>query len=809
MTPEQWQRVEELYHAALELPMGERKDFLVRASSGDEVLHRKVEALLKSHDEGGGFLDKDALEVAARAVAMGAGIRAGFLLGATVSHYKTLSLCGAGGMGEVYLAEDVRLDRRVALKILRPEVQADEERMRRFMREAKAASALNHPNIATVYDVGESDGVHFIAMEYVDGQTLAEKIDGGPIDGALLIEIGRQVADALDTAHHKGITHRDVKSANLMLTPRGEVKVLDFGLAKMTRPHEQQNVNAVSNKSATMPGIVMGTVDYMSPEQILGKDVDHRTDIFSLGIVLYEMATGRLPFQGSTTGERLGRTLHVDPEPILQWNPNAPRELERIVRKCLAKDRDDRYQSARELRVDLTNLSWQNPALHAVSQRVDPHIDSRNQGGWLEGFHTRSTRLLVLLFVALIVGLAFWWLAWRNMPAQPEQRRISRISTFPGTHRDASFSPDGNRIAFINDDDGVPQVWVKTLAGGDPVQATRGPQPASRPRWSPKGDHILYALLSAPNMPQGYPSGDLWLVSPEGGDPQRLITGGVNPNWSRDGERLVFERGADLWIANADGNGQRRIENLPPLDLMLAQRRPALSPDGSLIAFFQNEPGVPWGDIWVIPTERGVARRLTLDPSWGGGLTWTPDGRFIVFSSERGGSLTLWKVPVAAGKLEPVLSSAGEDTDPEISRDGRKLIYTNTRTTRSVIITDPATGKSEEIYSSPTRKAAAFFSPRGDMVAFTETTETGLQLFTMRSDGTNRTLITRGAETRNGIPHWSRDGATLYYYQISPTPSFRKIPAQGGQSVDALLQKDSGSGRPKRRDWSGMDMGYS
>jgi serine/threonine protein kinase/Tol biopolymer transport system component len=762
MTADQWQRVEALYHAALELPVGERKDFLVRASSGDEVVRRKVEALLKSHDEGGGFLDKHALEVAARTTAMRAGVRGGSLLGATISHYKTLSLCGVGGMGEVYLAEDERLDRKVALKILPHEVGRDEERMLRFTREAKAASALNHPNVATIYDVGESDGVHFIAMEYVDGQTLREKIDGGPIGPALLIEIGRQVADALDAAHDKGITHRDVKPANLMLTSRGQVKVLDFGLAKITRSQEQQE-SAASKTSGTVPGIIMGTVDYMSPEQVLGRNVDHRTDIFSLGVVLYEMATGRLPFPGSTTGERLSQILHSDPDPILRWNPNAPPELELLVRKCLEKDPANRYQSAAELLVDLANLQRLSRPLQTVA--------------------TRRSRLLVLLCIVLIGGLTVWWMAWRDMPAQPQQQ-VSRISRFPGAHREASFSPDGTRIAFISDVDGVPQVWVKTLAGGDPVQVTRGAQAAGHPRWAPKGDHILYELLSPPNTPQGYPTGDLWLVSPESGDSRKLITDGINPNVSWNGERLVFERGAELWIAKADGTEQRRIENLSPIDFRVAQRRPALSPDGTLIAFFQNEPGVPWGDIWIIPATGGVARRLTWDSSRWGGLTWTPDSRYIVFSSERGGSMTLWKVPVAAGKPEPVLFSAGEDTDPEVSRDGRNLIYTNTRTTRTVVITDPATGKSDEIYSSPTRKTAAFFSPRADRIAFTEVTETGPQLFTMRTDGTNRTQITREAGTQSAISHWSRDGATLYYYQLSPTPSFRKIPAQGGQSVE-------------------------
>ena len=776
MTPDQWQRIEELYHTALELPVGERKDFLARASSGDEGLRRKVEDLLKSHDDSSGFLDSSALEVAARAMC---GSQPALLLGATISHYKILSVCGAGGMGEVYLANDERLQRPVALKILPPLIKMDEGRLWRFMREARTASALNHPNVATIYDVGESDGVHFIAMEHVDGQTLAEKFTGEPVETALLIEVARQVADALNAAHLKGITHRDVKPANLMLTPHGHVKVLDFGLAKFFRSSEHP-ASVLSHASETEPGTVMGTVDYMSPEQILGNDADNRSDIFSLGVVLYEMATGRLPFPGSTTGERLGRLLHVDPQSILQWNPKAPRDLERIVRKCLEKDPGRRYQSAQELRDDLTRLQ------RASRSRGDfEHVDSRTAGnrrGWLQELEKRSTLLFLLLCVAVVSAPTAWWLH-TGSTAQPIFSP-SRISTFPGAHRQPSFSPDSNRITFISDVDGVPQVWVKTLAAGEPLRLTSGVQPASRPRWSPKGDRILYVLLSAPNTPQGYPSGDIWQVSPEGGAPRKLITNGVNPNWSWEGEQIVFERGADLWIANADGLGQRRIENLPSADLLLEQRHPALSPDGSLIAFFQNESAAPWGDIWVIPTEGGVPRRVTWDASWFGGLTWTPDSRFILFSSERGGTLTLWKIPVEAGQPEPVLSSIGEDRDPEISRDGRRLLYTNTHTTYAVVLTDPTTGQSKEIYSSPTRKAATAFSPNGDTIAFNEMTESGLQLFTMRVDGSNRTQITRGPKTQSVIPQWSRNNFSLYYYQISPTPSFRRIPAQGGQSVE-------------------------
>ena len=254
--------------------------------------------------------------------------------------------------------------------------------MRRFAREAKAASAFKHPNVATIYEIGECDGVHFIAMEYVEGQTLAARSVADRSTLAEIVDIGLQVADALDEAHSKGITHRDIKPANIMLTPRGQLKVLDFGLAKITRP-EGQAVTDLSTVVSTETGVVMGTVQYMSPEQVLGKRVDHRTDIFSLGVVLYEMATGRLPFAGTSSSETTDRILHGQPDAIARFNYNVPAELERIVRKCLEKDRERRYQSARELLIDLKNLKRDGDAVDPSMSRtttprlgVSRHIDS-------------------------------------------------------------------------------------------------------------------------------------------------------------------------------------------------------------------------------------------------------------------------------------------------------------------------------------------------------------------------------------------------------------------------------------------------
>jgi two-component system LytT family response regulator len=283
--------------------------------------------------------------------------------GTMIAHYRVVSRLGQGGMGAVYLADDTRLGRRVALKVLTPEVAADPDRMQRFVQEAKLASALTHPNVAYIHEIGQDGDLWFLAMEYVDGSPLSARIQEGALKVPEILHIGIQVADALDDAHSKGIVHRDIKPANLMLTPRGHVKVLDFGLAKL----EKALKSSQDTQLLTSAGLVLGTVEYMSPEQALGREVDHRTDIFSLGVVLYEMSTGRLPFAGANSSETMARVLQAQPDAMARFNYEVPEELERVVRKCLEKERERRYQSARELLVDLKNLERDSGAQRAVA----------------------------------------------------------------------------------------------------------------------------------------------------------------------------------------------------------------------------------------------------------------------------------------------------------------------------------------------------------------------------------------------------------------------------------------------------------
>ena len=363
---DRWTTVKRIHQSALDKDPSERAAFLDETCGGDETLRREVQSLLTYATEAESFLERPAVDMARTPPSDSHGMT---LVGRAISHYQVLSLLGAGGMGEVYLARDPRLDRTVALKILPGELASDPDRMQRFAREARAASALNHPNVATIYDVGESDGLRFIVMEHVEGETIAARI-ARPLAASEVVDIAVQAADALDVAHAKGITHRDIKPANLMLTHRGHVKVLDFGVAKVGRSDDVAPNDHWTVEPLTAVGSVVGSGPYMSPEQIVGGAVDSRSDVFSLGVVMYQMATGQLPFPGSTRAEMMDRILHAAPPPMMRLNADIPTALERITLKCLEKRTDDRYQSARELLTDLWPLKRQLDATRATSDSI-------------------------------------------------------------------------------------------------------------------------------------------------------------------------------------------------------------------------------------------------------------------------------------------------------------------------------------------------------------------------------------------------------------------------------------------------------
>ncbi|MDQ6666426.1 MAG: serine/threonine-protein kinase, partial [Acidobacteriota bacterium] len=479
MNSDRWKQVDNLLQSALERNPGDREGFLRQACGSDEALEREVRSLLTSRQQAGSFLESPAINVAARAIALEQ--PPGSLAGQTISHYRIVEKLGDGGMGVVWKARDTRLNRFVALKFLPAAMTGDPERKRRFAQEARAASALNHPNIVTIYEIDQVDGADFISMEFVPGKALDQLIPrkGLRLNDALQYAI--QAADALAAAHAAGIVHRDLKPANIMAGGNGGVKVLDFGLAKLT---EQLGASEFARtetlaRPQTKEGVIAGTISYMSPEQAEGKKVDARTDIFSFGAVLYEMITGRRAFAGDSMASVLSAVLRDQPKPAAEIAHDVPRELDRIVTRCLQKDPNRRYQHAGDLKIDLQHVT-EEPAAGG-----SPVAQSMNRWRWLA-----AAACIAVLFA---VG---WKL--RGLRAETSLWTLTRLTNDAGLSGFPALSPDGKLVAYSSDrssdgnPDGEPDLYIKQVAGGQPIRLTSDGAGNTTPDFSPDGSKIVF-----------------------------------------------------------------------------------------------------------------------------------------------------------------------------------------------------------------------------------------------------------------------------------------------------------------------------
>ncbi|MBI4469101.1 MAG: serine/threonine-protein kinase, partial [Acidobacteria bacterium] len=569
MSVDRRREIERVFHSALGLEPDRRARFLVEACRGDEALRRELESLLVHAEEAEGFIDEPALESVARELA---GDQIERMIGRQVGPYVVISLLGAGGMAEVYLAEDKKLGRRAALKFLPGHLTGDQERVRRFQQEARAASALSHPSIATIYDIGEADGVSYIAMEYVEGVTLATRIPDGPLELIQIVDIGIQVADALEDAHANGIIHRDIKSNNMMITPRGQVKVLDFGLAKVTR---REGVGRdIPTQATTEPGLVMGTVAYMSPEQALGRVLDRRTDLFSLGVVLYEMTTGRLPFSAASAGETMDRIVHAQPEAIARFNYSAPDRLEHIIRKCLEKEPDRRYQSARDLSIDLKNLKRDlesGTAVVGMGTRVLPSDQALFR--FLRKRPSHAIVALLVILAGMALALAYFQRApvkvraVRSFILPPENTSFAPTLLGPFT----AVSPDGRRLAFLATmAEGKHALWVRAMDALS-AQALAGTEDAQFPFWSPDSRFIGF-----------FANQKLRKIDVSGGPPVTLCDAPSNRGgtWNPDGVIIFGALAGGLSQVSATGGEVSAVTKLDQAGREATHRWPYFLPDG-------------------------------------------------------------------------------------------------------------------------------------------------------------------------------------------------------------------------------------
>jgi Tol biopolymer transport system component len=782
MEPDRWQKIEELYHAALERAEGERAGFLEQACGGDEGLRREVESLLSFHQQAGSFIEAPALDEAARSLASSetaatrsdeAGSR---LVGKTVSHYRILEKLG-GGMGVVYKAQDTTLARYVALKFLPEGMAKDREALERFQREARAASAIDHPNICTIHEIGEHEGQPFIVMELMEGQTLKHRIAAKPLKVNEALDWGIQIADALDAAHSKGIIHRDIKPANIFITTQGQAKVLDFGLAKAVGPPEAGYADAAADElDLTRPEAVMGTLAYMSPEQARGHRADKRADIWAFGVVLYEMLTGRHAFQGETTSDTLAAVLKTEPN----WDvlpANIPANIRKLLRRCLEKDPKLRLRDIGEARIAIEETL--SGAAAGPSVRPAAGIEPSAHTG--APLRVLAWVAMGLIAGALLSGVVVWRLAG---PASQSAMHFTSVTNFAGVQAQPALSPDDRSVAFVSNRDGNYNIYVGLVRGGNLLQITHDSDLESRPRWSPDGATIAYARLNDSGI------WDIWEVPSLGGTPRRLILNAEDPAWSPDGRSLAYENTTNgtLWISGLSGENARQVTPAP--GPAMQDSEPRFSPDGRDLAFTIKSPG-PYGELEVVDLASGKVRPLTYDTALARSPAWSPDGRSIYFASSRGGSMNIWKIAATGGEPEQITAGQGDDAELDVSSDGKRIVFSTFRENINIAQLDleakPGQQNLKPLTTDPARnQVAPVYSADGKLLAYFSNFK-GVEkegIWVANADGSNPVQLVQDGRI-NIFPQWIPDNQHLIYLSRSqgapgPTDEYRSVAVSGG-----------------------------
>jgi len=676
------------------------------------------------------------------------------MIGQTISHYKILEKLGEGGMGVVYKAQDLKLDRTVALKFLPRHLSPTDEEKARFIHEAKAASALDHPNICTIYEVDETpDGQMFIAMAHYEGTSLSKKIERGPLKLSESIDIAAQVAEGLSAAHAKGIVHRDIKSSNIIITQDAHVKVLDFGLARKT-----------GLSKLTRAGSTLGTAPYMSPEQARGEDVDHRTDLWSLGVVLYEMLTGRLPFRGEHEAAVLYSIVNEEPRPLEESVKDVSPEVSHLLRRMLEKDAGDRYQSGADLLIDLRRLKKDTSQVRTTTQSTSKRRSVLRR------------KWIVTAGLVLVAAVAVFLLLPSHQSVELNPNMTQRVLDLPFSEIGyPGLSADGNWADFpAADAQGKWDIYLINTSGGEPRRITTDSSAAiSGTDVSPDGSAFVYDMFA-----NGI--GKIFTNSALGGVRRLLVDSAFSPRYQLDGQRVFFIRGLyvrnksgklEFWSIKPDGTDER-LEFIDSISVV-GHISLSISPDSKSVVWPRTFPEGGYQEIVIHNLVTGKERQVTFSKKVIDEVCWTPNDQ-IIFSSNKNGPSNLWMVPAEGGMEVQITKGTAPDLGMKISSDGKKLLYYQNHLIGHVWISDLEGHNPKQVTSDDRLAITPELSPDGNFISFSLLTGDPLgyvyELYLMKRDGTSRQQLTR-SNSSAGFPLWSPDGKRLVF-SVSQSRNF-------------------------------------